>query len=70
LPPVAQMFALSSEADVRQMHGAPEGQSESVKHSSYEHPAVQSRPPNGKQRPSGPWVHCESVVQPMVVFDP
>jgi hypothetical protein len=65
LPGVAQMFALLSEADVRQMHGPPEGQSESVKQSSYQHPAVQAKPPNGKQRPSGPWVHSESFVQPI-----
>jgi hypothetical protein len=64
------MFGLLSPGAVRQMHGAPEGQSESVKHSSYEHPPDQIRPPYGQQRPSGPWVHCESVVQFVNGFDP
>ena len=46
--------------DPRQMQGVVDPQSESVKHSSYEHPPVPKRISSGKQRPFTPSVHWES----------
>ena len=69
MPPGSQTFALLSDADVRHTQGAPEGQSESVKHWSYEHPPGPTRPSFGKQRPSAPLVHCESDEQPSAMAD-
>ena len=59
-----QTFAPSSDAELRQRHEPPDGQSESVKHSSYEHPPGPTSPPNGKQRPSAPLVQSESLAHP------
>ena len=67
MPPGSHTFALLSEAEVRHTHGAPEGQSESVKHWSYEHPPGPTRPSKGKQRPSAPLVHCESDEQLLAI---
>jgi hypothetical protein len=57
------MFALLSEGEVRQRHGVFDGQFESVKHSSYEHPPGPTRPSLGKQRPLAPPAHVESDEQ-------
>jgi hypothetical protein len=47
----------------RQRQGVLAPQSESVKHSSYEHPPGETRPAQGKQRPFFPPVHWESEEQ-------
>ena len=54
LPPDTQTFAVSSEGELRQRHGVLDGQFESVKHWSYEHPPTPTSPANGKQRPLTP----------------
>jgi hypothetical protein len=63
LPRGAHTFAELSVGEVRQMHGVPDGQSESVEHSSYEQPPGPTMPSNGKQRPLVPLRHCESNEQ-------
>ena len=63
LPPMSHIFALLSVDEPRQRHGVLVPQSESVEHSSYEHPPGETRPSQGKQRPFTPAVHCESEEQ-------
>lgn len=69
MPPDAHAFALSSDAEVRHTQGAPDGQSESVVHWSYEHPPAPTSPSNGKQRPFEPFVQSESDVQLSAVWE-
>jgi hypothetical protein len=54
--PATHVFGVLSVADERHSHGSPAGQSESLKHSSYEHPTAQRNGEKlaGKQRPLVP----------------
>jgi len=63
LPPCRQTFAPQSADELRQMHGVFDGQSESEKQSSYEHPGSKTTPSNGKQRPLAPSTHSKSDEQ-------